>query len=261
MMVIIRLVVRFGTQGLHPMNYVAPMSYIFVALIIGILILIHEAGHFFTARRLQLPIRRFSIGFGPALWTFKRATTEYRVSVFPLGGYVLLDMKDENSYPALPFGKRILFALGGPLANILFTMLVFATLNILTAGVSLKTLLALPITQTVGLLISITSAFSALFDRPGSVTGIVGIMAEGSRFIGLNLERALLFASALSLNLAFLNLLPLPPLDGGKIAMDILHRMHEKISRIYIPATVCGWLLVIALMTYATTRDIGRYLA
>ena len=64
---------------------------ILVVLLFGGSIFVHELGHFLAARRRGVKVERFSIGFGPAIWS-RRAKdgVEYRVSWFPLGGYVLL---------------------------------------------------------------------------------------------------------------------------------------------------------------------------
>ena len=62
---------------------------IFVAILgLGLLVLIHEAGHFFTARAVGMSPRRFYIGFPPALVKVKRKGIEYGIGAIPLGGYV-----------------------------------------------------------------------------------------------------------------------------------------------------------------------------
>ena len=100
-------------------------AFIFV---IGVLITIHEAGHFAVARLLGAPVEVFSIGFGKRLWGFERGGTDYRVSLVPLGGYVRIiglgpdesdvvgDGADETEL--LPRWKRTLILLAGPLTNI-----------------------------------------------------------------------------------------------------------------------------------------------
>lgn len=97
---------------------------------IGILVAVHEYGHFWMARRMGIKVLRFSIGFGKVLWSRRGADdTEYAISAIPLGGYVkLLDEREAPVEPALvsqaynrqPVWRRILVLLAGPFANFLF---------------------------------------------------------------------------------------------------------------------------------------------
>jgi len=80
------------------------LSYVLAFLVaIGVLVAVHEYGHFWMARRLGIRVLRFSIGFGKALWERKGADgTEYAVAAIPLGGYVkLLDEREGPVDPAL----------------------------------------------------------------------------------------------------------------------------------------------------------------
>ena len=70
------------------------MTLIGVLIALGILVTVHEGGHFLAARCFGVAIEKFSIGFGPKLVAFSRGGTEYRISLLPLGGY--LKMKGEN---------------------------------------------------------------------------------------------------------------------------------------------------------------------
>src|ERR1700731_2559424 len=58
------------------------------ALVLGVMILVHEWGHFIAARLFGVRVDVFSIGFGPRLFGWKSGNTDYRVSIVPLGGYV-----------------------------------------------------------------------------------------------------------------------------------------------------------------------------
>ncbi len=111
--------------------------------VLGVLITIHEAGHFAAARLLGAPVEVFSIGFGKRLWGFEHGGTDYRVSLIPLGGYVRIiglgpdesDVIGEGAEPTelLPRWKRALILLAGPLTNIVGAV-VFVALA-LTMGV------------------------------------------------------------------------------------------------------------------------------
>lgn len=103
---------------------------------IGVLVAIHEFGHFWVARRVGVKVLRFSIGFGKVIWSYQKQpeNTQYVLSAIPLGGYV--KMLDEREGPVapeeLPFAfnrkpliSRILVVLAGPVFNLLLAVLLF----------------------------------------------------------------------------------------------------------------------------------------
>jgi regulator of sigma E protease len=237
------------------------MGFVGAIVVLGLVVLVHELGHFLAARWSGVPVARFSVGFGPALWSRQSGRTEFRLAAVPLGGYVLLGLDDETSYLALPLRQRLLFCLGGPAANLGLALLLFAVFNTITQGLTWTGLLLQPFAQTFQALTTLASALAGLFSGAGRLSGLVGIVADGGRFVGSDPFKALSFSLMMSLNLAFFNLLPLPPLDGGKILLDLLHRLRPGLSRLYLPATLGGWLLVAGLMLYATALDITRLLA
>lgn len=109
------------------------MSSVIVFLfILGILIIVHEFGHFIVAKKLKVRVERFSLGLGPTLLKKKRDDTEYCLSAIPLGGYVKLagDNLEEfrgnpDEYLAKPPQQRALIILFGPLLNYILGLLCF----------------------------------------------------------------------------------------------------------------------------------------
>ncbi len=104
----------------------------------------------------------------------------------------------------------------------------------------------------------LASAVSALFVEPSQVSGIVAL--GGSQF-GSTVAGALTFSVLVHMNLAVLNLLPLPPLDGGRILFCLLETLYRPLVRLQAPAAVVGWVLVMGLMVYATIQDIDKLAA
>jgi regulator of sigma E protease len=80
----------------------------------------------------------------------------------------------------------------------------------------------------------------------------------GREHVGMSLYRLLELCAVLNVNLAILNLLPIPPLDGGKILMGALERMCAPTRRLELPSALAGWVALIGLMLYATALDISR---
>jgi regulator of sigma E protease len=75
-----------------------------VLVLLGVLILVHELGHFVFARLFDVKVLRFSLGFGPRLFGFTRRETEYRLSLVPLGGYVRL-LGEDPGEPIPPIDR------------------------------------------------------------------------------------------------------------------------------------------------------------
>src|SRR5919108_4206348 len=107
------------------------LAFIFV---IGVLVFVHELGHFVAARRIGVRVLKFSLGFGPRLVGFTRGDTEYCVSVVPLGGYV--KMAGENpddprsgqpdEFLSKTKWQRFQILIMGPLMNIVLAVVVLA---------------------------------------------------------------------------------------------------------------------------------------
>jgi regulator of sigma E protease len=227
------------------------MSYVAVAIVLGALIAIHELGHLLAAKASGIPVRRFSVGFGPPLVSFRRGGTEYWLSVIPLGGYVLPAL-EEDELQDLPLPKSVLFALGGPLANLLVA---YAGLAALLGSFPRAA------TEMAAQVRLIGQALGGLFTGPADVMGVVGIVAYGGSQFGSSLSGLVTFATLLSLNLALFNLLPLPPLDGGRIVLAALAKLYKPFPRAQAALTLAGWVLMLGLMAYATYQDVGRIAA
>lgn len=95
-----------------------------LGIVLGIMVLVHEFGHFAVAKLCGIRVETFSIGFGKRLLGFRRGDTDYRLSLLPLGGYVKMAgdnpgeaPTDPGDFNAHPRWQRILVALAGPFAN------------------------------------------------------------------------------------------------------------------------------------------------
>jgi regulator of sigma E protease len=107
---------------------------------LGVVVFVHELGHFLVAKWCGIKVLKFSIGFGPKIWSWQKGETEYRISWLFFGGYVkfLGDELDEEGartvkggfYSAKPF-FRTLVALAGPGMNLLFGFLIYCGIFIL----------------------------------------------------------------------------------------------------------------------------------
>ena len=106
---------------------------IYGVLILGVLVFVHELGHFLVAKWLGVRVLSFSIGMGPRLFGFRHGGTDYRISALPLGGFVRMageSPEDEeragspDEFLAKPWWARALITAAGPGANLVFALLV-----------------------------------------------------------------------------------------------------------------------------------------
>ena len=235
------------------------MSYLIMFMLISFLILIHELGHFIAAKLSNIPVQIFSVGFGPKLWSFRKGQTEYRISALPIAGYVLPEMEDVDDFFQISPSRRIAFALGGPLANIILAVICLGFLNALTMGFSFYAVLIFPFVQITKITSEFLYALPSLFSNPGKLSGVIGIVAMGGQIIAGDFLKILNLAVMLNINLAVLNLLPILPLDGGKIVFCFLEKIHRSLLRLQMPLTVTGWILLFGLLSYVTVLDMCKY--
>ena len=115
------------------MSFLEPAFYLLVAL--SALVVVHEWGHFWVARRLGVRVLKFSIGFGPEIVGITRGGTRYSISAIPFGGYVKFagenpeeELRHEpDEFLGQPIGVRSAIVLAGPVMNYVLAILLFAT--------------------------------------------------------------------------------------------------------------------------------------
>ena len=259
------------------------MSFLIALLIVSLSILIHEAGHFVAARACGLPVKIVSVGFGPRLLGVTIAQTDYRLSLLPIGGYVLFgsykphtsadtatpaDLRTRLmralvpspgtiSLASRPFRDRVIVAFAGPLVNLAAMVLLLAVYNTVTAGLAADHVFVRPFVQSkilVGSYVESISSGIALSD----LAGLIGILKVGTVW-ATSLHQALQFAIILNLGLAITNLLPIPPLDGGHIMLAITGRLFPSVERrIVQPVQLLGTAFVLVLFVLTTWQDLLR---
>jgi regulator of sigma E protease len=112
------------------------LSLISFLAVLSILVLVHEAGHFMTAKRLGVRVEKFSFGFGPKLFSVKRGDTEYLISAIPLGGYVKMSGDEpweklaggRQEFLSRSIGDRFKIIFAGPLLNYALAFLIFSVI-------------------------------------------------------------------------------------------------------------------------------------
>jgi regulator of sigma E protease len=155
-----------------------------VALVLGLMIMIHEWGHFIVARLFNVRVDVFSIGFGPRLFGWKRGATDYRVSALPFGGYVRMagqDLSEVDSNEVAPTGapdelmskprwQRALISFAGPAVNLIFPLFLLTALFV-AVGLPYSSFYDLPV-QVVAL--------------PAEKAGQVSPLQVGDKLLSIN---------------------------------------------------------------------------
>jgi len=111
------------------------MDLVYFIVLVGVLIFVHESGHFMWAKLFGVRVLRFSLGFGPRVAGFTRAGTEYVLAALPLGGYVRMlgenphdevpSEENASSFNAQPLWRRIVIVCAGPAMNLAFPVLLY----------------------------------------------------------------------------------------------------------------------------------------
>ncbi|MGF1603498.1 MAG: RIP metalloprotease RseP [Thermosynechococcaceae cyanobacterium] len=334
--------------------------------VIGLLVAVHELGHFLAARLQGIHVNRFSIGFGPALWRYQGPETEYALRSIPLGGYVGfpdddpdsdINPSDPNLLKNRPLLDRAIVISAGVIANLVFAYFILvmqlgvmgvvdyqpgvlisqvaaevssvaaeagvqagdvvvainnqplgegdvATTTLMetiknspnqllqlrlqrgeqslevsltprvsdSGNVQIGVQLFPNIKQLPGgraarrtphspveilgaaadeyqkIVVYMAGTFGQLIgnfkEAAGQVAGPVGIVAMGAEMASTDVSRLFDFAAVISINLAFINILPLPALDGGQLAFLLIEGVLGK----PLPAKIQEWVMQTGLV-------------
>ena len=112
-----------------------------VILLFGVLIAIHEFGHFITAKLLGVKVNEFAIGMGPALWSRQKGETLYALRAFPVGGYCAMEGEDEDTGDPRAFSrqkgwKKVVILCAGSFMNFLLGLVIMVALSLGVSEVS-----------------------------------------------------------------------------------------------------------------------------
>ena len=229
-------------------------------LILGILVIIHEGGHFLVAKLCKVRVNEFSVGFGKCIWSKTIKDTKYSLRIVPLGGYVSMEGEDEpseedGSFSKASFWKKLAIVLAGPIVNIVFGILVYFAL------VSIKYGIQVGITSTgsfFGALIEsiriMVTGGATMNDLAGPV-GIGAIVAKTSGLVDF-----VYLLCVISLSLGVSNLIPIPPLDGGKLAIYIVEAIKRKPLKeeTTLKLQMLGFVFIIGLSAFVMYNDITK---
>jgi len=231
-------------------------------LILALLVLVHEAGHLIVAKKNGLKVDEFGIGFPPRIAKIKRGGTIYSLNLIPLGGFV---KEDEKSFRKKDLKTRAQVIVAGVGMNIALAIVLLSFLCFFMYPWYKAIYMGLA--QTGQLIILIFKGFAWIIGELIStgrlsqeVLGPVGIANLTGQIIKQGWLNIVFFTAILSLNLAVINILPFPALDGGRLLFLLIEKIKggkvsQKIENI---VHTIGFAFLILLMIVITWRDIAR---
>ena len=328
------------------------MVYILAAILVfGVLIAVHELGHFMAAKACGVRVNEFSIGMGPALWKKQKGETQYSLRLFPVGGFCAMEGEEEDSDdPAALnnqgfWAKLLIFAAGAAMnfiAGLLIILALYAGAKAFYEPVITGFADGCPLESAEGLqtgdrLLRIdgervymysdvrlllglnkTGVFDLVVERNGEQVTLTDFpmsqqtytdqngtsytsyglyfgaeeatlgrklsytwnnavdfvrmvrlslqmqVGEQSGSIRAAVENIAYLAALIAVNLAVMNLLPLPALDGGKIFFLVINAIGMLLFKKQIPAKYenyihfAGLVLLLALMAVITFSDVWK---
>lgn len=232
-----------------------------IIILLGFLVLIHEGGHFLVAKLFKIKVNEFAIGFGPTIFTKEKGETKYALRLIPLGGFVSMEGEEERSEKEGSFSmasipKRIAIVAAGGLVNIIFGVLLYYIISSIAFNS-----MYLGLIDTKDFIFSIFDSIRLLFTGNITMDQMTGIVGISDIVVNTNGIMNYLYIMALiSASLGITNLLPLPPLDGGKIVIYLIEAIRRKPMKEETELRIqsLGFSLLILLAIFVTYNDIVR---
>ena len=279
--------------------------YILVALLVfGVLIAVHELGHFLAAKACGVKVNEFSIGMGPAIFKKQKGETLYALRCLPFGGFCAMEGEDETSEDprALEnqgfWAKLLIFAAGAAmnfLAGLLIILCLYGGAKAFVTPVIADFAQGCPLEGTLlagdkvtaidGERISYSFANAIDFVRmvrlslqmlvtgqagvkdisgPVGIVSVITDVGQSSSSASAAVRNIAYLAAMIAVNLAVMNLLPLPALDGGKIFFLVINALCMLVIRKRIPQKfesyvhIAGFALLMLLMLAVTFQDVWK---
>jgi regulator of sigma E protease len=237
-----------------------------------LIVVVHEFGHFVTARKAGIKVYEFSIGFpfSPRLFTlFRHKETAFTVRLLPIGGFVSFSQNcDEGATEIFEAStnKRAIVLSAGSLFNIISAFIIFVPvfvigkqLNLIDAiGLSARTVMEI-FSGTIMFILNIFTGHGGM----DGLSGPVGIAAMAGQAASKGILSLFYFTGVLSMSLGIMNLLPLPALDGGHLVMLFIESVRKKplSPRAYQAITLVGLSLFLILTVAITYKDVAKLIA
>ena len=232
-------------------------SIILALLGLSLIIIVHESGHFLMCKLFDVKTPVFSVGFGPVLASYTINGTTFQLAALPLGGYVAID---PASLATKTYLQKLIINIAGIVFNIIFALLLLIYLMWLTGQ---PNIILNGILTTYQLSRRMARAMFGMWrkEKRTEIMGPIGIVSSTTETQEANQTVFMIWWLALiNLNVAIFNLLPIPLLDGGHIALDTIEALYGKPLPPHLVGTINMIFLLLFLMLLFTVsmRDVRR---
>jgi len=232
-------------------------SIILALLGLSLIIVVHESGHFLMCKLFDVKTPVFSVGFGPVLARYTIDDTAFQLAALPLGGYVAID---PASLATKPYWQKLIINIAGIIFNIIFALLLLMYLMWLTGQ---QNIILTGMLTTYQLSMRMARAMFGMWkkEQRSEIMGPIGIVSSTTEMQDTNQTAFMIWWLALiNLNVAIFNILPIPLLDGGHIALDTIEALYGK----PLPPHLVGNInliflfLFLAFLFWVSMRDVQR---
>ncbi len=245
-------------------------------IILCVLVLVHEFGHFAVAKMNGIYVEEFSIGMGPKVFSWGKGETVYSIRAFPIGGFVKMVGEDEASDNERAFCNksilsRMAVTFAGPAMNFVFAIIFFMIAFMYFGSPASNGLIgqvypdypaAVAGLRAGDVLVTLDDTLWQMISGQMAVevAGPVGMVSMVGEYADVGLMYLFLFAGVLSVNLGVMNLLPIPALDGSRLVFLLVEAIRRKPIDRDKEAMVnfVGFVLLMTLMLVVTFCDIER---
>lgn len=246
-----------------------------IFFVFTVVIVLHELGHFFMAKKAGVKVHTFTLGLGPELFGFNFKGTRFCFCAFPIGGSVnmegMLGSNRKDSFYVQPWYNRFLIAFAGPAMNfilsfVVFTCLVFANNIEFAKKYGSTVLIGRSAISSVNICIDMTKETGKFLLHPRlkidghqALSGPVGISKSIATTRETNgMTGIWIMIGVISLSLGLMNLLPLPILDGGFMLIAVVEAtLRRRLNtKVYQYMSLLTWSLLLSIMLYVTYIDI-----
>lgn len=258
------------------------LTIIITLLIICVLVIVHELGHFLAAKKTGVFVEEFAIGMGPKLFGHQGKETLFTIRAIPVGGFCKmrgeepeedsegkiipkdpLALPDQRSFEAKNRAQKLFILVAGSGMNIIFAWVCLLVISLAMGQMNFFEAIGNAFLNTWRFSGLIFQSFTMLFTGQiglNDVAGPIGMVSMVDTFMNQGFIIVLAFTAMLSINLGIINLFPLPALDGGRVFIILIEIItRRKFSpEVENKINYFGFIALIALALIIAVNDIMR---